>query len=84
MESVLKSDALRYLRWFSDFTFLSFSFFGTLTRGEHVHFIDGPDGGYAMAAVQLKAQMRAVTKASPKWLDATGMRIANIATPRSA
>ena len=30
----------------------------SLTRGEHVHFIDGSDGGYAMAAVQLKAQMR--------------------------
>ena len=30
----------------------------SLTKGEHVHFIDGSDGGYAMAAVQLKAQMR--------------------------
>lgn len=27
-------------------------------RGRHVHFVDGGDGGYAAAAVQLKAQMR--------------------------
>lgn len=27
--------------------------------GEHIHFIDGGDGGYAMAAKQLKAQMKA-------------------------
>ncbi|NCG19887.1 MAG: DUF3095 family protein [Rhodobacterales bacterium] len=26
--------------------------------GEHVHFIDGSDGGYAMAAKQLKAQLK--------------------------
>lgn len=27
--------------------------------GEHIHFIDGGDGGYAMAAKELKAQMKA-------------------------
>ncbi len=27
--------------------------------GDHVHFVDGSDGGYAMAAKQLKAQIRA-------------------------
>ena len=26
--------------------------------GQHVHFIDGADGGYAMAAKQLKAQLK--------------------------
>jgi len=25
--------------------------------GQHIHFIDGGDGGYAMAAKQLKAQL---------------------------
>jgi hypothetical protein len=25
---------------------------------DHLHFVDGADGGYAMAAKQLKAQMR--------------------------
>jgi hypothetical protein len=27
--------------------------------GEHIHFVDGGDGGYAMAAKQMKAQMKA-------------------------
>ena len=34
----------------------------SLTKGEHVHFVDGSDGGFAMAAVQLKAQIRAVAE----------------------
>ena len=29
-----------------------------LSDGEHFHFIDGSDGGYAMAAKQMKSQMR--------------------------
>lgn len=29
-----------------------------LTQGNHLHFIDGGDGGYAMAAKQMKAQMQ--------------------------
>jgi hypothetical protein len=29
------------------------------SNNQHVHFIDGSDGGYAMAAIQLKAQMKA-------------------------
>lgn len=28
-------------------------------RGDHVHFVDGSDGGYALAAKQLKAQLKA-------------------------
>ncbi len=28
-----------------------------LSRGEHIHFIDGADGGFAVAATQLKAQI---------------------------
>ncbi|MBT6178564.1 MAG: DUF3095 domain-containing protein [Deltaproteobacteria bacterium] len=30
----------------------------TMNAGEHIHFIDGGDGGYAMAAKQLKAQAK--------------------------
>ena len=30
----------------------------SLTKGEHVHFVDGSDGGFTAAAVQLKAQLR--------------------------
>lgn len=29
-----------------------------LTQSEHVHFIDGADGGFALAATQLKAQLK--------------------------
>jgi len=29
-------------------------------RGEHIHFVDGGDGGYALAARQLKAQLGAL------------------------
>jgi hypothetical protein len=30
-----------------------------------VHFIDGADGGYALAALQLKAQLQALAAPSP-------------------
>jgi Protein of unknown function (DUF3095) len=30
----------------------------SLEEGRHVHFVDGADGGYALAALQLKAQLR--------------------------
>ena len=33
----------------------------SLEEGRHVHFIDGADGGYALAALQLKAQLQALT-----------------------
>lgn len=31
------------------------------TNNQHIHFIDGGDGGYALAAVQLKSQLQSVT-----------------------
>jgi hypothetical protein len=31
----------------------------SLEQSRHVHFIDGADGGYALAALQLKAQLQA-------------------------
>ncbi len=34
----------------------------SLEKGEHVHFVDGSDGGFTMAAVQLKAQLQEVSK----------------------
>lgn len=34
----------------------------SLDKGEHVHFIDGSDGGFSMAALQLKAQLQAASK----------------------
>ena len=32
----------------------------SLEQSRHVHFIDGADGGYALAALQLKAQLQAL------------------------
>ena len=34
-------------------------FVGSVADGGHIHFIDGGDGGYATAAVQLKVQVKA-------------------------
>ena len=41
----------------------------SLEESRHVHFIDGADGGYALAALQLKAQLQALRRAGPR--DAT-------------
>jgi hypothetical protein len=35
----------------------------SLERGRHVHFIDGADGGFALAALQLKSQLQALAAA---------------------
>ena len=35
-----------------------------LQQGGHIHFIDGGNGGYAMAAIQLKQQLKAFKKAN--------------------
>jgi hypothetical protein len=40
----------------------------SLAQGRHVHFIDGADGGYALAALQLKAQLQALAAPSPDLL----------------
>ena len=39
-------------------TCLAFS----LEKGEHIHFVDGSDGGYTMAAIQLKAQLQQIAE----------------------
>jgi hypothetical protein len=36
----------------------------SLEKSRHVHFIDGADGGYALAALQLKAQLQALAGAT--------------------
>jgi hypothetical protein len=38
----------------------------SLAQGRHVHFIDGADGGYALAALQLKAQLHALAGPPPE------------------
>ena len=37
----------------------------SLEQSRHVHFIDGADGGYALAALQLKAQLQALVAPRP-------------------
>jgi hypothetical protein len=39
-------------------TALMTCYFQDAKDGQHIHFIDGGDGGYAMAAKQLKRQLR--------------------------
>jgi Protein of unknown function (DUF3095) len=38
----------------------------SLEQSRHVHFIDGADGGYALAALQLKAQLQALAGATTR------------------
>jgi Protein of unknown function (DUF3095) len=38
----------------------------SLEQSRHVHFIDGADGGYALAALQLKAQLQALAGATAR------------------
>ena len=44
----------------------------SLEQSRHVHFIDGADGGYALAALQLKAQLQAAAPGGPT--DALALR----------
>ncbi len=55
-DSYQKGD-LYYGNFQSDSSLMT-CFVGNLTQGEHIHFIDANDGGYAAAAVGLKAQMK--------------------------
>jgi hypothetical protein len=38
----------------------------SLAESRHVHFIDGADGGYALAALQLKSQLQALAPTPPR------------------
>lgn len=45
----------------SDSALMTCSLF-SLEESEHIHFIDGSDGGYALAARQLKQQLAEIEK----------------------
>lgn len=47
-----------YFGLFESPTCLMTCFVESIQDGDHIHFIDGGDGGYAMAAKQLKSQMK--------------------------
>jgi hypothetical protein len=51
----------------------------SLEQSRHVHFIDGADGGYALAALQLKSQLQALAP-TPAW-DPPGSASRSDATP---
>jgi hypothetical protein len=57
LERAHSESQIYYGTHFSD-TALMTCYLQDVKDGEHIHFIDGGDGGYAMAAKQLKAQMK--------------------------
>lgn len=54
----LRQQGKIYYGVFESPTCLMTCFVESITDGDHIHFIDGGDGGYAMAAKQLKSQMK--------------------------
>ena len=57
LERLYKEGKIFYGTFESD-TALMTCFVPSTADGDHIHFIDGGDGGYAMAAKQLKGQMK--------------------------
>ncbi|MFT4691058.1 MAG: hypothetical protein ACI9OD_003281 [Limisphaerales bacterium] len=57
LDEAHRTSQIFYGTHFSD-TALMTCYLQDLKDGEHIHFIDGGNGGYAMAAKQLKAQMK--------------------------
>lgn len=63
MEDLYMDGKIHYGIFLSD-TALMTCYLEDLVDGQHIHFIDGGDGGYAMAAKQLKAQIKSDLLAS--------------------
>lgn len=57
LESLYQSGTLYYGTHVSDHALMT-CLVESMNAGGHIHFIDGSDGGYAMAAVGLKAQIK--------------------------
>jgi len=60
LETMHREDAIFYGVHESE-TSLMTCYVNGLDEGKHIHFVDGGDGGYAMAAKQLKQQMKVAT-----------------------
>jgi hypothetical protein len=56
LESRAKAGELRYGMHVADFAVMT-CFVASAVEGRHVHFIDGGDGGYTQASIQLKQQL---------------------------
>ena len=63
LESKYQSGEILYGVWSSDRALMTCLLF-SLADSQHVHFIDGADGGYAMAAKRLKDQIKKELKSS--------------------
>jgi hypothetical protein len=64
LESMYEDEAIFYGVHESE-TSLMTCYVNGLSEGKHIHFVDGGDGGYAMAAKQLKQQMKDETAPQP-------------------
>lgn len=62
LEQEFQAGNVIYGTWKADQAMMTCLLF-SLTESKHVHFIDGADGGYAMAASDLKARMKATANA---------------------
>jgi len=62
LELEFQAGKLIYGTWKADQAMMTCLLF-SLSESKHVHFIDGADGGYAMAAGELKRRMKGATKA---------------------
>jgi hypothetical protein len=61
----LRAQGKIYYGLFESSTCLMTCFVENIGQGGHIHFIDGGDGGYAVAAKQLKSQMAADSPVKP-------------------
>lgn len=59
LEKMRQDKKIHYGTFLSE-TALMTCYLEDLADGHHIHFVDGGNGGYAMAATQLKAQMKGV------------------------
>jgi hypothetical protein len=57
LENLHQSGKIRYGLHESDSALMTCFVYG-LNDGEHIHFVDGADGGYALAARQMKSQSK--------------------------
>jgi hypothetical protein len=64
LEAMYQDEELFYGVHESD-TSLMTCYVNGLQEGKHIHFVDGGDGGYAMAAKQLKQQMKDESRPQP-------------------
>jgi hypothetical protein len=58
LEELHRSGIIYYGLHISDYAIMT-CLVGSISEGDHIHFIDGGDGGYSLAAMSLKQQISA-------------------------